>query len=242
VTDHAIRLLTFDLDDTLWDFAPALLRAEDVTYRWLQQRVPELCARHSIDTLRTIRFELARDEPQLAHRISELRLRGMRHALYEAGFDNARAEQIAREAFEIFLHARHEVELFEQAEQTLAQLQTQYVLAAITNGNFDIRRIGLDRYFSFAINAEHLPRAKPHPEPFLTALARAGCTPQQSIHIGDDIDSDMRGAQRVGMYTIWVNATAQPWPDNLPPTKQIRHLRELPDAVSAIANVLSSEN
>jgi FMN phosphatase YigB (HAD superfamily) len=29
-----IRLLTFDLDDTLWEFAPVLLRAEDVTYLW----------------------------------------------------------------------------------------------------------------------------------------------------------------------------------------------------------------
>lgn len=240
MNERAIRLLTFDLDDTLWDFAPILLRAEEVTYQWLQQRVPELCARYSIATLQSIRLDIARNEPHLAHRISELRLRGLQHALANAGIDGADAKRIAHEAFDIFLHARHQVKLFEQAEHTLAHLQTHYQLAAITNGNFDIRRIGLDRYFSFAINAEHLARAKPHPEPFLEALQRAGCSPAQSIHIGDDIDADMRGAQRVGMHTVWVNASNQPWPDNSPPTKQIRHLRELPDAVSAIVNELSA--
>jgi FMN hydrolase / 5-amino-6-(5-phospho-D-ribitylamino)uracil phosphatase len=238
MNDRTIRLLTFDLDDTLWHFAPVLLRAEEITYRWLQQRVPELCAQYSIATLQSLRLDIARNEPHLAHRISELRLRSLQHALERAGIDSPRATQIAHEAFEIFLHARHDVELFEQAEHTLAHLQTNYQLAAITNGNFDIRRIGLDRYFSFAINAEHLPRAKPHPEPFLEALQRAGCTASQSIHIGDDIDADMRGAQRVGMHTVWVNATGESWPDNSPPTKQIRHLHELPDAVSAIVTEL----
>jgi FMN phosphatase YigB (HAD superfamily) len=48
----------------------------------------------------------------------------------------------------------------------------------------------------------------------------------------------MRGAQRVGMHTVWVNATGESWPDNSPPTKQIRHLHELPDAVSAIVTEL----
>lgn len=229
-----IRLLTFDLDDTLWDLAPVLIRAEETTYRWLQHHVPALCERFSLAELRSQRLQIARDDPRSAHRISELRLRGLRAALAQVGVEPERAEWLTREAFAIFLAARHDVELFEAAEQVLEQLSESFVLAAITNGNFDVGRTGLNRYFDFAVSAEHLPRAKPHPEPFLAALERSGYGAQQCIHIGDDIDNDVRGAQAIGMHTIWVNTNRQPWPGGPPPTKEIRHLQELPNAVFAI--------
>jgi putative hydrolase of the HAD superfamily len=239
---RAIKLLTFDLDDTLWDFAPVLTRAEAVTYAWLEQHVPALTARFSADALRDLRLRIAGEQPQLAHRVTELRIQGLRRALRDAGIAEHEIDAIALAAFEIFLEARHRVELFAEAETVLEQLSRDYVMAAITNGNVQVSRLGLDRYFSLAINAEQLPRAKPHPEPFLAALAGLGCSPSQCIHIGDDIENDIRGAQRVGLHTVWMNPAGQPWPGGMPPSQEIRELPQLPAAIEKIAQEVRGGN
>lgn len=239
MTAARIQLLTFDLDDTLWEFAPVLVRAEQITYAWLQQHAPALTARFSVEALRTRRFELARRQPELAHRISSLRLISLREALQAAGLDDNSAEQLSRSAFDVFLEARHGVAFFDGTERVLTELGRDYRLGAITNGNVEVARLGLDRHFAVAINAERLARAKPHPEPFLAALEQAGCGAAASIHIGDHIDHDIRGAQAVGMHTIWMNRTGEPWPEGPPPSAEIRHLTELPAAVRRVVAGLS---
>lgn len=235
MTNHLpIKLLTFDLDDTLWEFAPVLWRAEEVTYAWLQQQIPALTARFSLTALRELRLQLAREQPALAHRVTELRLAGLRRAMQQAGIADTRIEALAQAAFAIFLEARHQVELFDAAEEILDELSRRYILAAITNGNVQVKKLGLDRFFKLAINAEHLPRPKPHPEPFLAALQQIGCQPRQCIHIGDDIENDIRGAQRVGLYTVWMNTSAQRWPGGEPPSAEISGLLQLPAAIERI--------
>jgi putative hydrolase of the HAD superfamily len=235
VSSCRIKLLTFDLDDTLWELGPVLKRAEAITYGWLCENVPAITEQFSVEHLRDIRMEIAREHPELAHRVTELRKLSLRRALAHVGLKPALIETTTETAFKIFLAARHEVELFDAAETALEQLQRDYTLAVITNGNFDIATVGLDRYFAFSVNAERLPRPKPHPEPFEEALRIAGCAAHQCIHIGDDIENDIRGAQRMGFATIWINMSERKWPGGDHPSKQIRHLEELPDAVRAIA-------
>lgn len=230
-----IKLLTFDLDDTLWELSPVLRRAEATGYRWLQQHIPAITERFSAEQLREIRMQIALEQPHLAHRVTDLRKLSLHRAMTLAGVDTSAIAALTDAAFRVFLQARHEVELFADAETVLQQLQRDYTLAAITNGNFDIATAGLDRYFAFAVNAEHLPRGKPHPEPFEEALRLSGCAAQQCIHIGDDIENDVRGAQRMGFATIWINMDGKAWPGGEPPSKQVRHLAELPNAVRAIA-------
>ena len=231
----AIRLLTFDLDDTLWEFTPVLVRAEAITYAWLQQHAPAVTARFSSEDLRDMRLQIAREQPHLAHRVTELRVRSLHIAMQRAGIVDHAIENLVEQAFATFLHARHAIELFDNAERVLLELKNSYVLGAITNGNIDVKRLGLDRYFAFTINAEQLPRAKPHPEPFLQALTTAGCTADECVHIGDDCENDVRGAQRLGMHTVWINREGQQWPEGEPPSEQIRHLAQLPNAVRRIA-------
>jgi FMN hydrolase / 5-amino-6-(5-phospho-D-ribitylamino)uracil phosphatase len=231
---HEIKLLTFDLDDTLWEFAPVLWRAEQITYEWLQQHAPLLTAQFSMSALRELRLQIAREQPELAHRVTELRIVGLRRALQQTGIAAAEIEALTLAAFEIFLEARHRIELFDAAEEVLDQLSREYVLAAITNGNVQVKRLGLDQFFQLAINAEQLPRAKPHPEPFLAALEYAGCLPTQCIHIGDDIENDIRAAQRVGLFTVWMNPNREPWPGGEPPSQDIQELLQLPAAIDKI--------
>jgi putative hydrolase of the HAD superfamily len=229
-----IRLLTFDLDDTLWEIAPVLARAETAAYAWLQENVPAVTQMFSCDELRAMRLRLAHENPHLAHRVTELRIRGLHLAMQRAGVADHTIENLVERAFAAFLHARHGIELFDNAERVLLELKECYQLGVITNGNFDIARAGLDRFFDFAVNAERLERAKPHPEPFLHALALAKCEPNECIHIGDDIENDVRGAQRLGMHTIWINRFKLSWTGENPPSQEIQQLADLPAAVRTI--------
>jgi putative hydrolase of the HAD superfamily len=230
-----IRLLTFDLDDTLWELAPVLVRAEELTHQWLQRHVPALTARYSAEALRAQRLQLMKEEPARAHRISDLRIDALKRALRAVGSSEDEAERLAAEAFAVFIEARHDVQLFEAVEHVLETLQHGYRLGAITNGNADVRRLGISRFFDFAVNSERLARAKPHPEPFELALTLGNSSAAECIHIGDHADHDIRAAQQLGIHTIWLNRHGEPWPGGELPTARITHWEELPAAVAAIA-------
>jgi putative hydrolase of the HAD superfamily len=229
-----IRLLTFDLDDTLWEFGPLLERAELHTYAWLQRRVPALTERFSPTQLAELRITLARSRPEHAHRISQLRRDTLRQALLDSGTPADEAEALAAEAFAVFLDARSAVAPFAAAETVLERLRRDYTLGAITNGNCRLAPSGLDRYFSFVVYGEELAQAKPHPEPFLLALSMANCEASACIHIGDDVEHDIRAAQQLDIDTIWMNFRGTVWPGGTPPSAEIRQLDELPDAVARV--------
>ncbi len=230
-----IRLLTFDLDDTLWELAPVLVRADLLAHRWLADRAGSALGDHTTASLRAQRQALMLRAPEHAHRVSALRVDAVREILQAGGMNAADSETLAHQAFEIFLAARNEVQLFASAEPVLRELKRHYRIGAITNGNADIHRIGLSHLFDFAINAEQLAQAKPHPEPFELALRLGGCRAGETIHIGDHADHDVRAALAVGMHAVWMNRSGTAWPGDDRPTAQIGDIGELPAAVAAIA-------
>ncbi len=61
----------------------------------------------------------------------------------------------------------------------------------------------LQNYFDHVITYEDTRERKPHPKPFLLALERLGCRPQDAIMVGDWAERDMIGAAKVGMKTIF---------------------------------------
>src|SRR5690606_8617148 len=231
----SIRLLTFDLDDTLWDLRPVLLRADQLAFDWLLEQAPTLADHYTAESFRQARLHLAQQRPELAHRVSELRRLAQTLALQQAGLALARAQELSARAFDIFVAARHEIEFFESALDVLEILRRDYLLAAVTNGNASPARLGLDNVFAFTVNAEDLPHSKPHAAPFEAALARAQCAAHEAIHIGDHVDHDIRGAMAIGMHAIWINRAGAPWAGEDVPDAEVRHLAQLPDAVAAIA-------
>lgn len=149
------RLVTFDLDDTLWDVAPVMRGAEATLRDWLASQAPRL-GPLPIEQLWAIRGQLLEAEPLLRFRLSELRRRILLQALRSAGYPDEEAASLAEGAFQAFLAARHRVSFFDDVHSTLEQLARDYTLGVITNGNADIRRLGLADYFRFAVSAEQL--------------------------------------------------------------------------------------
>ena len=223
----SIQLITFDLDDTLWESRPVLLSAERAMLEWLAEQRPRLLQQFSPEQLRIFKNQVAEQNPELLHRVSALRREALRLAQLEAGYSPQEAEVGADEAFAVFYRARQQVRFFDSVIPTLEALQGHYRLGAITNGNADLQHIGLMQYFDFALCAEDLGSRKPAPELFQAALARAGCRAEQAVHVGDHPIDDMEGAHACGFRTVWANFQDLQWSADWKPDAQIRHWREL---------------
>lgn len=225
-----LELITFDLDDTLWDTAPIIVSAEATLRDWLAAHAPDL-GPFPHEALLAIRTRLVTAEPSLRHRISALRRLVLFHALRDAGYPEAEAKRLGDESFEVFLHARHQVELFADVLPTLEQLGKHYTLGVVTNGNADVRRLGLMNHFKFALCAEDLGIGKPDPAPFLEALRLGGAQASGAVHVGDHPTDDVAGAQRAGMRAIWYNPQRKPWEPEHKPDAEIHSLAQLPETL-----------
>lgn len=229
-----ISVVTFDLDNTLWDVEPALLRAEQAQRDWLLENRPGSIEHHDHESLWEFKKRIWKQYPQLAHHISQMRIRMLEALQREAGYDEESALTGAREAFSAFLIERHKVQLYEEALEVLQQLAGRYRLGALTNGNADIYKTDAGEYFDFAFLAEDVGASKPAPDMFQAALQATGVAPEAIAHVGDSAEHDVAGARAVGMHTVWVNLRQQTWPGGPPADVEIRSLRELPDALQRL--------
>ncbi len=229
-----ISVITFDLDNTLWDVEPTLLRAEEAQQAWLREHRPGAVDGMDHDALWEFKQSVWRRHPELAHHVSRMRIQTLYELQRRAGYPEEESMQGAQQAFDVFLRERHKVELYEVALGVLQQLSQHYRLGALTNGNADIYKTDAGEYFDFAFLAEDIGAAKPHPDMFEAALARAGVEPEHVVHVGDDPDHDVRGALEAGMRTVWVNLRDKAWPGGPRADREITDLLELPATIHDI--------
>ena len=204
-----IRAISIDLDDTLWPIWPTITRAESVLLDWLTHHAPATAALFSdTEALRAIRNQMVTLRPDLKGDLSALRRESIRLALTQAGDEPALAEP----AFDLFFAERQRVELFADAHDTLAFLSARYPVVAVSNGNADIHRIGIGRYFRHSISASDFGIAKPDVRIFHAAATAVDVLPHEVLHVGDDATLDAQGALKAGMQAVWINSANHPWP------------------------------
>ena len=224
----AIRCVTFDLDDTLWDTGPVIVEAERRFYDWLERHCSPITARFDARSLVAHRQDFMAEFPHERHDLTGLRKRWLIHLFETHGVDPRRAE----EAFRVFWEQRNAVTLFDGVEGILAGLKPRYSVGVITNGNACVHFIGIGHYFDFVVSSERAGRAKPAPEIFRLALADAGIDAHQVAHVGDDPTNDVSGAAAVGMRTVWYNPQRRPWPGGSVPDATISELSQLHEALA----------
>jgi 2-haloalkanoic acid dehalogenase type II len=229
-----IKVITFDLDNTLWDVEPALLRAEEAQRLWLLAHRPGTIENYSGESLWEFKKSVWKRHPHLAHHVSDLRIQLLYELQRAAGFDEEEARSGAKLAFAVFLEQRHGVVLYEEALAVLEQLAQSYTLGALTNGNADIYKTDAAEYFDFAFLAEEVGASKPAPDMFHAALEKSGVLPQQIVHVGDNPDHDIKGAQDVGLHTVWVNLRNEEWPNMKRADCEINKLSQLPGVISGL--------
>lgn len=100
--------------------------------------------------------------------------------------------------------ARPEVwALFDDVRPALEFLHGRCPLYVLSNFDRRLPRIldghDIARFFEGMIISSEVGASKPHPRIFQAALQRAGATPQQCLHVGDDEKADLGGATGQGI-------------------------------------------
>ncbi|MDG6348687.1 HAD-IA family hydrolase [Luteimonas sp. 8-5] len=230
-----VRAITLDLDDTIWPIAPVIVRAENALGAWLREHAPRTAARFPLEAMRTLRDEVAAEHPHLAHDFTRQRMIALERMLEAAGDDVA----LVQPAFDAFFAARCEVEHYEDSLDALDRLAARVPLAALSNGNADLQRIGLMHVFRFQLGAREHGAAKPAASIFHAACEQLGCEPGVVLHVGDDVEMDVLGAHRAGLRTCWINrrngdGQARAWPrDDVRPDLEVADLGALADWLDA---------
>ena len=99
-------------------------------------------------------------------------------------------------------------ELYPDTAECLRTLGKKYKLGIIANqipgAEKRLENMGIRQYFDVFVASAEEGVAKPDPRIFSIALARAGCTPDQAVMIGDRIDNDIAPAKQMGMKMVWI--------------------------------------
>lgn len=223
-------VVSFDLDGTLWDFAPMMDGAIAAAIGSLERREPALAGRLTVATLHEERRLTG-----LEHHgtLEELRRVSLHRALVRLGRDDRRlADWMADE----LLQARAEVVvLHDDVEPAVRRLIADgHLVGAITNGNFPFDRLALATHFSFVVHAEDVAGPKPGPEPFAEAVRLIGGESADWVHVGDELPLDVGGAQAFGMHAVWLNRYGEERGDEYVPDAEISSLDQLPRVVARL--------
>ena len=207
-----IRAITLDLDDTLWPVWPTIGRAEEQLRTWLDQHAPRSGAlARDAEAAQAARRAALAALPERAHDLGALRREAIRQLLEQAGEDTALAEP----AFEVFHAERQRVDLYPDALPALDWLSRRFRIVALSNGNADVHRVGIGRFFHDAINPLRAGVGKPDARMFEAGARAAGVPAESVLHIGDDAHLDGAGALAAGMQMAWINRAEARWPDEI---------------------------
>lgn len=233
-----IKVITFDLDDTLWDLGPILKRANQELFSWLTAHASKFNDYYHLDDFDDLRRATEKRFPELAHSVTAVRLRWLEDCLLAAGYDEQEAGNLTQHAFEHFRRARNRVDFFQHAVEILDDLNQRYQLGSLSNGNADVELVGLGEHFDFSFSADLTGKAKPDPMMFNEALKFTGARPEEVIHVGDHPEHDILGAQQAGLHTLWINLNNKPWTLDSPPSIEVNCLSEIPARVDAFSSRL----
>jgi putative hydrolase of the HAD superfamily len=101
-----------------------------------------------------------------------------------------------------------------------------YRVAALSNmpytGAEVCDMLGLTGHVEFAVTSGDAGAEKPDPRIFRAALDRGGVTPDRAVMVGDNIASDLRAAEAVGMRAILMDRyNNHPWHNERPRVKTV---------------------
>lgn len=95
-------------------------------------------------------------------------------------------------------------------DKVITTLARDYKLAIVSNTHSSTRetldriltKVGLRPFFLYVTTSVDVGKRKPAPEIFLEALDVLGAKPHEAVMIGDRTDTDIRGANALGIHSI----------------------------------------
>ena len=134
--------------------------------------------------------------------------------------------------------------LEEDALATLEKISSQgYRMGMISNtgddGNIQgiVDRWGLRQFFEIILTSAAQGIRKPDPRIFQIALDHFHFQPQEAAMVGDLLETDVLGANQLGMYSIWITRRALQVDEGeliVQPQAIVSTLQQIPDLLSEI--------
>ena len=219
----------FDLDRTLWDFNAS---AEDAIKRMFLEYDLQRKGIPGMDVFKE-RYHYHNDQLWELYRKGDilkeiLNVKRFHLTLLDFGLDEP---ETAKGMARIYTSMNPDrAFLMPGTHEILEYLVRGYQLHLITNGFQEVQdqkfRIGnFDKYIRTMTTSEEAGAKKPDPGIFSYALDKAGCKPEESIIIGDDLEVDIIGARNFGIDQVYYNPAGNPHNEKL--TLEIRHLLDL---------------
>lgn len=167
---------------------------------------------------------------QLSEIVPEYRRRAWTEGLKKLGIDD---EDFGYELGERFPEERKKAPfVYEDTFSVLNQVKEEYRLLLLTNGSPDLQNTKLKitpelvPYFEHIVISGDYGKGKPDPGIFEYALQKMNLTSEDVIMVGDNLNTDIKGANRTGIKSVWINHHEMTATE-VKPTFEISRLREL---------------
>ena len=198
-----VKVLSFDLDDTLYNNHPIIKAALQAQFDYLA--TIEQWHAKGPNYWRECRNHIGETQPELQSDVTKWRQVALRYGFAQLGFSERQAQEYANAAYKAFADARSNIVVSDDVLELLAQLREKYTLIAITNGNVEVEKFNLKGEFDLVLQAGPHGEAKPSRALFDKACALLEVNPNDILHIGDSLDTDVQGANNAGCYRVWLD-------------------------------------
>ena len=234
-----IKAVSFDFYNTLVRFWPPLEEIQQAACHELGLTVQEDAITRGY-AVADVLFNRENEDRSLSLRSEEERLeffgRYEQLILETAGIPVS--IDLAQRVWKMAMSVPKDFVLFDDTIPALEELrEAGYKVGVIANPRRDLnelcQRVGLSPYLDFMVGSEEAGMEKPHPPIFMAALKKLDAAPQEVVHVGDQIRSDVMGAQGVGMQAVLIDRSGY-GPDavDCPKISSLSELRQLLESLS----------
>jgi putative hydrolase of the HAD superfamily len=239
-----IKAVFFDFYNTLVQFWPPLDQIQQAACREFGLRVSEEGIKRGY-AVADVYFNRENEKSPLALRSESDRLQFF--AQYEQMILNhaglSVSLDLASRIWQMAGAVPKDFTPFDDSIPALSRLQAAgYSLGVISNLRRDMtqlcQRLGLGRHLDFIINSEEVGAEKPNPAIFLAALKQAKVAPEEAVHVGDQIRSDVMGASAVGIHPVLIDRGG--WHPEVNECPVIASLSDLPRLLEGAPHSLTT--
>lgn len=226
-TLRPFKAISFDLDDTLYDNLPVIKKAEKTFLDYLITTYPELVG---LDERRWSLYKtlIIKENPELKDDVTAWRKAAILRVMIVHGIAPVNAIAWSEVALQKFIAMRSDIDVPKESITLLQKLAKHYPVVAITNGNADVEKMGLQHQFQFVLKAGNGFKSKPDIALFKQAADQLDIEVNELLHVGDHLYSDVFGAQQHNAQAVWFNPKGSPLTAaKLLPTIEIADLQDL---------------
>ncbi len=227
-----IKIILFDLDDTILDFHKAEASALSAVLRQLGiEPLESTLARYS---------EINAAQWRLLE-AGELTREQLLTRRFDLLFEELGVKASSKMAQSIYENSLMDEYFFiDGAQELLEYLHQKYDLYIVSNGNLIVQQgriasAGIAKYFKNVFISEFAGYDKPQKEYFDYCFVRIpNFSREETMIIGDSLTSDIQGGINAGIHTCWFNPRRKPAREDIPAEYEVRELGDIPGLLARL--------